>query len=106
MLEMLGTLSLDDMLMSFGGDGVMPNDTKHLVTDLTIGAVKTHTSALFTTSTGGPPGAEKTCSSMSSTYPLPHKVGSFFVFVFFFFFFRLFWCSYRYVCLCGPTKDI
>lgn len=35
MLDMLGTLSLDDMFMSFGGAGVMPNDTKHLATDLT-----------------------------------------------------------------------
>ncbi|KAL7846569.1 hypothetical protein SRHO_G00215490 [Serrasalmus rhombeus] len=40
---------------------------------------------MFTTSTGGPPGAEKTCSSMSSTYPLPHKVGSFLVCFFVYF---------------------
>lgn len=70
---MLGTLSLDKFIF-LGGQKVVANATKHLVTELTDwSCTDPHVCIVYNLHR-----AEKTCSSMSSTCPLPTEAGSFF----------------------------
>lgn len=74
MIETLGTLSLDDKFMFLGGHKVAPNAPKHLVTESTDwSCIDPHVCIVYNLHR-----AEKTCSSMSSTCPLPTEAGSFF----------------------------
>lgn len=75
MIEMLGTLSLDKFIF-LGGQKVAADATKHLVTELTDwSCTDLHVCIVYNLHR-----AERTCSSMSSTCPLPTEAGSCFFF--------------------------